>query len=86
MRPTFVVGRNGLPDRRHGLRFAPEGLAESVFLFEYAGDALGLGVFVAVVDLGHADGTLPPLQRSDVVLAAILCAAIRMMDWVRPFR
>ncbi len=69
-------------DRLRRLRLGLEGLIQSVFAFENPVHPLGQRILGTVIDLGHAHGQPPRRRQLHVRVAAVLAAAIRVVDGV----
>ena len=82
MGPTIVVDPNSLVDCAPCMFSSIEGPAESEFLFENSVQTFGVSVFIAVVLLGHAHWKVSALENLHILMAAILTAAIRMVNWI----
>ena len=79
---TVVVDPNSLVDCSPGLVSGIEGPAESEFLLEDSIESFGVSVFVAVVFFSHAHWKISTLENFYVLMAAVLAAAVRMVNWI----
>ena len=82
MGPAVVVDPNGLVNCAPRLLSGIEGPADSEFLFEDSVESFGMCVFIAVILLSHAHWKVSTLKDLHILMAAVLTAAIRMVNWI----
>src|SRR5690606_30218247 len=80
VRSALIVYVNGLAGRLLGLDLAPERFAESVLALQDAIEPFRRGVLITVVYLRHTHEAASPFQSLDILPAAILRAAVRVVD------
>ena len=80
--PTVVVDPDSLVNRATSLLSAIESPAESEFLLEDSVQSFGVCVFIAVILFSHAHRKVSGLEDLHILMAAVLTAAIRMVNWI----